>query len=134
MPESSLAKKLQIKSNYKVAIINPPAGYVGELGRLPAGAHMVDDLDSEVDFVQLFVKDSEELEAFAPAAMQALRSGGLLWICYPKGSSKVITDLNRDTLWAAMGKYKMTGVSMVSVDDVWSAMRFRPSDEVKHKS
>ncbi len=133
MAESALAKKLLIKAKYKVAVINPPQGYIEDLGALPAGARMVDDLDSEVDFVQLFVKDSQELEAFAPTAIRAVRTGGLLWICYPKGSSKVITDLNRDILWAAMGKYKLAGVSLVSIDETWSAMRFRPADEVRSK-
>ncbi len=134
MPESPLIKKLLIKPKYKVVILNPPAGYFRELGTLPEGARMVDKLDEEVDFVQLFVKDSEELGVFAPPALQALKPGGLLWICYPKGSSKVITDLNRDILWAAMGKYGLTGVSLVSLDGTWSAMRFRPAEEVKRKS
>jgi len=59
-----------------------------------------------------------------------LKKDGLFWICYPKGSSKIKTDLNRDILWAAMGKFGLAGVSLISIDNVWSAMRFRPTDKV----
>jgi hypothetical protein len=58
---------------------------------------------------------------------RSLKSDGLLWICYPKGSSKMKTDLNRDILWGQMEKFGLAGVSLVSVDEVWSDMRFRPS-------
>jgi hypothetical protein len=35
-------------------------------------------------------------------------------------------DLNRDTLWPVLGEYGMRPVSQVAVDEVWSALRFRP--------
>ncbi len=64
-------------------------------------------------------------------SMPTLKPDGLLWICYPKGGSRVKTDLNRDILWEEMKKYKLAGVAMVSVDNVWSAMRFRPAENVR---
>lgn len=134
MPESALARKLQIKPGHKIAIVNAPEGYREGLGQLPSGASIVDSLDSQVDLVQLFVKDSKELEALVQVAVQGVRQRGLLWICYPKGGSKVATDLNRDILWADMGKRGLAGVSMVSIDNIWSAMRFRPSGEVKSRA
>jgi hypothetical protein len=35
-------------------------------------------------------------------------------------------DLTRDTLWPVLGEYGMRPVSQVAVDEVWSALRFRP--------
>ena len=49
---------------------------------------------------------------------------------YPKGGAKAGTDLNRDVLWQLVGPRGWTGVSLVAIDDTWSAMRFRPSDKV----
>ena len=49
---------------------------------------------------------------------------------------KAGTDLNRDILWNAVktspgGRLQgLTGVTLVSLDDIWSAMRFRPSERV----
>jgi hypothetical protein len=80
--------------------------------------------------VQLFVRDRAELERHVEAAIAAVEPGGRLWICYPKGSARVPTDLNRDRLWTAVEPYGVVGVSLVSIDDAWSAMRFRPPAEV----
>ena len=58
---------------------------------------------------------------------------GLLWLSYPEKSSKVKTDLTRDVLWALVEPAGWRPVTQVSIDEVWSAMRFRPVDLVKKK-
>lgn len=50
----------------------------------------------------------------------------LAWIAYPK-AGQLGTDLNRDILWQHLLPRGITGVRQISIDDVWSAMRFRPS-------
>lgn len=62
--------------------------------------------------------------------MRYLKPDGMFWISYPKQTSKVKTDLNRDILWKLMEKHGLAGVAMISIDNVWSAMRFRPADKV----
>jgi hypothetical protein len=86
--------------------------------------------DQSLDFVQVFVRDSAELERLAPSAIAALKPDGLLWVCYPKGGSKAGTDLNRDVLWKLMEDRGFAGVTLVAIDSEWSAMRFRPPDRV----
>jgi hypothetical protein len=80
--------------------------------------------------VQLFVHTLANLQERLPLAAQAVKHDALLWIAYPKGSAKTGTDLNRDRLWAAVSEHHLTGVTLVSLDEVWSAMRFRPSERV----
>lgn len=130
MADSSLVKKLQIKPAYRLAIINPPPGYLEKLGPLPEGAVLADHRKGAFDFVQLFVKNLAELNRFAPGAIRAVKSEGLLWISYPKRSSKFETDLSRDRVWEVMAKSDLKGVALVSIDPVWSAMRFRPADRI----
>jgi hypothetical protein len=124
----SLIKKLQIKSGYKMTIINPPVGYLQQLKELPEGAEIVQNLGKDLDFVQLFVKDKAELEKLSQTAFDAIKYDGIFWICYPKGTSKVDTDLNRDILWEIIKVKGLNAVSMIAVDETWSAMRFRPAD------
>ena len=45
-------------------------------------------------------------------------------------SSKVWTDLTRDILWELMKATGLRPVSQISVDAIWSAMRFRPEEQV----
>ena len=123
-----LARKLLIKEGSRVALVNPPSGYAERLLPLPEGAALV-DLQSGLDVVQVFARDKASLEQAAPA-LRSVRDGGLLWVCYPKGGRKAGTDLNRDLLWEELGRVGLTGVTLVSVDDTWSAMRFRPAAEV----
>jgi len=130
VPSSSLARKLRIKPGHRLAVVNAPEGYRGRLDPLPDGARIVEALEPGLDFVQLYVRGSDELARLGPAAFAAVKLDGLLWVCYPKGGARAGTDLNRDVLWAKMGEHGLTGVSLVAVDDTWSAMRFRPSGKV----
>jgi hypothetical protein len=104
--------------------LNAPPGY---LERLDASLSTCPR--PGLDFVQLFVRDRAELERWAPDAVKSVKPDGLLWICYLKGGKKAGTDLNRDLLWQVMQPLAMSGVSLVAIDDEWSAMRFRPSDK-----
>ena len=131
MTVSPLARKLLIKPGHRVAVMNAPVGRVDKLLPLPEGAELVDPLAEAIDVVQLFVRDSSELERVGPAAVKAMKPDGLLWVCYPKGGKRAGTDLHRDILWDLMGKQSsLVGVSLVAVDETWSAMRFRPADKV----
>jgi hypothetical protein len=131
MPPSALARKLLIRPAHRVALMNVPPGYADRLQPLPDGAELVDAPRAGADVVQVFVHDSAELERLAPGAIKALKPDGLLWVCYLKGGRKAGTDLNRDVLWELMGKRtNLVGVSLVAVDDTWSAMRFRRPEKV----
>jgi hypothetical protein len=129
MGEAALIKKLGIKPGQRAAVLNPPDGYADRIGP-PEGVAVTTDLDGAFDFVQVFAKDRAALDRHVEAAHAALKPGGLFWVSYPKGSSKVPTDLNRDVFWEALQHLGVRPVTQVSVDDVWSALRFRPVAEV----
>lgn len=127
---SPLARKLLIKPGQRGALLNAPSGYERVLEPLPEGVRLEPWLGSDLDFVLAFAHNSGEVEEYAPQAIKALKPDGLLWIAYPKGGKKAGTDLNRDILWDLMNRYGWPGVSLVSIDDKWSAFRFRPSEDV----
>jgi hypothetical protein len=129
MGDAALIKKLGIKPGQRAAVVNPPDGYADRIGP-PQGVEVTTELDGTFDFVQVFAKDRATLDRHLEAAHAALKPGGLFWISYPKGSSKVSTDLNRDVFLEALTHLGVRPVTQVSVDDVWSALRFRPFAEV----
>jgi hypothetical protein len=65
--------------------------------------------------------------------MDQMDPDGLLWVAYPKGGAKIKTDVNRDRLWDALTGTGWRPVRQVALDDVWSAMRFRPADRVSSR-
>ncbi len=58
------------------------------------------------------------------------KADGLVWIAYPKGTSKVKADVNRDSLWEAVKATGWRPVRLIALDEVWSVMRFRPEEKV----
>ncbi len=127
---SDLVRKLLIKAGYRVGLVNPPAGYLDRLHPLPDGASVVRSTGATVDVLQVFVRDAADLRKLDPKVFQRVKPDGVLWVCYPKGGTKAGTDLNRDVLWKAMEKNRLVGVTLVAIDDTWSAMRFRSPDRV----
>ncbi len=130
MSSSSSVKKLGIRTGQRLLILNAPAGYVERLEDLPEGVEVSYQRGGEHDFVHLFVKDSSELRQLGPVALAAVSYDGLLWLSYPKKSSKVDTDLSREVMWQLMEGTGWRPVSQISIDEVWSALRFRPSEKV----
>lgn len=130
MTISALAKKLRLQSAQRALILNAPQGYLELLGEVPEGVKIEQELSGEFDFAHLFVKDKDELDRFIDQVLQAIEYDAILWVSYPKGSSGVKTDLNRDKLWKELAEKGIRPVTQVSIDKVWSAMRFRPPTEV----
>lgn len=130
MTLSSLAKKLRLQDATRAVILGAPDGYMALLGETPGGLAIDLVLDGIYDFAQLFAKDRAQLDESIAGVLAAIENDAVLWICYPKGSSGVKSDLNRDKLWKALEGKGIRPVSQVSIDKTWSAMRFRPHDKV----
>jgi hypothetical protein len=127
---TSLAVKLQIKPGQRLAVLNAPAGRLALLaGELP-GIAVTEGVAGRVDSVLLFVHSLGETARLLGSAIEAVPPGRPLWIAYPKGSSGVRTDVNRDRLWEAVQPTGWRPARQVALDEVWSAMRFRPADRV----
>jgi len=137
---TTLTEKLQLKIGMKLAVLNAPAGYTERLAQTLKGIEITTQAGSGrqavplgTPAVMLFVTTLADAEKLAPEAVQAVKEDGLVWIAYPKGGSGVKTDVNRDKLWPVLGAQGWRPVRMVAIDEVWSAMRFRPEAQVKSK-
>ena len=93
------------------------------------------DLRYPYDFMIIFVRKATEVEEITPVALHNLAVDGILWFCYPKKTSKKFTsDINRDHGWKALNDLDFFGIRMVSIDEDWSAMRFRNIKYIKSTS
>ena len=135
MPTKTLAEKLKMKPGMQVLILNAPDGFIEQLGPLPDKVEVVNEADGDFeaesfDMVHLFAKSISELERLAQKAISAVKYDKLLWISYPKISGKIDTNINRDKGWDVVTNAGLKGVAQVSIDDTWSALRFRPQEQV----
>jgi hypothetical protein len=124
--ENILNKKLHIKPGYVLSVINAPEDYLSTLSPLPEKAAVFTKIIRNCDFIQYFVSSKKELEKALPLCIKAIKEGGSIWLTYPKQSSKLKTDLNRNVIFPIVKMRDFTGVAVVSVDDTWSALRIKP--------
>lgn len=123
MPQS-FAQKLNLKPGQALALVNPPDGMTGALAAQLPENPLFSGAVSQAEAVLVFL--TQQAEAGSLAGIYAsLKTGGLAWAAYPKGGSKVPTDLNRDILWKLIEPLGWRPVRMVALDETWSAMRFR---------
>ena len=123
MPESPLAKKMKLKSDLKAAVINAPENYVDMLRHNTA---LSPTLNGKFDWIQIFVRNKAELDMLAPKAVRALKPESMLWISFPKGASKIQTDLTRDKGWDILRNLDLKWINLISVNEMWSAFSLRP--------
>jgi hypothetical protein len=128
---ATLVQKLQLKASMSLVVLNAPAGYMEHLAQELPGNEVTLYAGGDAQAVLAFVNTLAEAEKLALQAAQAVGPDGLLWIAYPKGSSGVQTDVNRDKLWPVLETQGWRSVRLVALDEVWSAMRFRPEASVK---
>jgi hypothetical protein len=126
MTENALAKKMKLKPGQHAALIHAPEGYVDSLRPLPEHVDLAEQLAGVFDWLQLFVRNKAELDELLPEVIQALKPESLLWITFPKGTSKIQTDLTRDVGWDAVQAADLKWINLISVNDTWSAFSLRP--------
>jgi hypothetical protein len=132
-----LLSKLNYKGQLRIAVINAEQSFYKAVADELKGVITDDDIDQRCpyDFMIIFVKSASEVEILAPVALHNLTADGILWFCYPKKSSvKKSSGLERDKGWKALNDAGFYGIRMVSVDENWSAMRFRNIRFIKSKS
>ena len=125
MTENPLIKKLRIKPGYKIAILNSPAGYLNSLSGILEDVEVDQELEREYDLIHAFFSHMSTLESQIEDLKSALAENGILWISYPKQSAKQETDLNRDILRESLLTRGLKAVSQISIDNTWSALRFK---------
>ena len=121
---TSLAQKLQLKDGHGLMLVNPPEGIENFLASEGVGINRTSDA------VLTFTNSLAEVERVVPPTFQSVLADALVWVAYPKGSSGVKTDLNRDKLWDALKTTGWRPVRQIAIDKVWSALRFRPAEKV----
>jgi hypothetical protein len=114
--KADLVKKLNLKPGMKTRVVGKPAEV--DLAGVAGGS-------AKAEAVIVFVKTLAEVASRAGPAVDAAKEDRIAWLAYPK-AGKLDTDLNRDILWRHMLGKGIQGVRQVALDEVWSAMRFRP--------
>ncbi len=130
MAISPVAKKL---SGMHADVLGAPSGYLVSLAHMPEGVVVSEALGGSHQFVRFFATSKADIKRSAPILLKHAAPGALVWITYPKKTSGVASDLSREEIWDAMAGTGWRPVTQIAIDAVWSALRFRPAQEVKSR-
>ncbi len=130
---SPVAKKLGIKAGMHALVLGTPSGYMKLLMPLPEGVIVSNRVNGSYEFVQFFATRKADIKKSAPILLKHAAPGALVWITYPKKTSGVESDLSREEVWDAMEGTGWRPVTQIAIDEVWSALRFRPAEDVKSR-
>ena len=119
-----LNKKLGITDGLVMYVFESPAEYFNWLSPLPSDLIIKERLAGEVDFIHLFVKESKVFQKEFVKSKKHLRKNGMLWISWPKKSSKVSTDLDENGIREFGLREGLVDVKVCAVDEVWSGLKF----------
>lgn len=131
---TSIADKLKIKAKNTLLTLNAPTDFKKGLVGLPAGVKIT-DTGKEYDQVHWFVMGKAQLEKEMSKVMKLVKPDVIVWVYYPKGTSKIQTDLTRDKGWDCLlaESDKLTWISLISFDDTWSVFGFRAKTDTDRK-
>jgi hypothetical protein len=116
-----LARKLRLKTDSYVWAINAPAHLPRLLPGIGIQAHAPGQ--KPAGQMMLFVYNSTELNQHLPLLLDYTGPSTLLWICYPKKSGHIPSDLIRMNTWQTLFDAGFRGQTSVAVDEDWSALR-----------
>ncbi|HMQ47954.1 MAG TPA: hypothetical protein PKA00_11220 [Saprospiraceae bacterium] len=127
-------KKLNYKDQPSILVLQAPESFQTNMEAMKTFTQPLLETDAleAIEFAIAFVTRQEEINELVPRLVPRLKGDAVLWLCYPKSTSKKYTcNFNRDTGWAILGAHGMEPVRQVAIDEDWSALRFRRVEYIK---
>lgn len=133
----NLLDKLNYKGQKRISVINAEENFIKSISSDLKDVIIDNKIDPRYpyEFIIIFVKSISDVEQVAPMTLHNLIADGILWFCYPKKTSKKYSsELSRDFGWKVLNESGLFGIRLVSLDEDWSAFRFRNKKYIKSSS
>lgn len=135
MSQQSLFEKLQLKDEKNLLIQGIPSAIEKQFSKLTFSKNVTPLLKvKKIDFALVFALSQNQLCNILKELFSALHDESKLWIAYPKATSKIVSDLNRDCSWQILSDNNYEAVRQIAIDHVWTAMRFKKVDTIPNRS
>jgi hypothetical protein len=126
MSHPSLFEKLQITNEKNFLIQGLPSSIEKQFIKLSYSKNVTPLLKiKKIDFALVFAVNGNQLGGILKEVLPSLREDGKLWVAYPKTTSKIVSDLNRDSSWCSLTSSCFESVCEITLDHVWSALKFK---------
>ena len=119
----SLIQKLGLKDGAKAIVVMPPANYAKLTSGAAIGQRTAAPAAGEFDFLHIFVRDEASLAIQLHKLEPRLADGGMLWVSWPKKTSKMFVDLTEDGIRKHCLPMDLVDVKVCAVDEDWSGLK-----------
>jgi len=120
-----LAKKLGLKKDDHVLLYNIPEHYFKLFTDLPSLLNILNSIEEDTaDLVHLFFTSHSEMKSNLSRFILAMKKKGVLWVRWPKRSSAIVTDLNRDLIREYVLGNGLVDIKVAAIDNDWSGLKF----------
>lgn len=130
----AIFKKLRLKDEKEVYILNAPDSFEENIKSIADNFIINREIKeaSKINFALAFVTEKEEVDELAKQIIPKMEGDAKIWMCYPKKTSKKYkTEINRDHGWIAFAEESLFVVGIASIDQDWSALRYRAKTFIK---
>ena len=118
-----LPRKLGIKPEHRLALVEAPEGFDATLGELPEAVEVRRSARGRADVLVYFTKSRAAFARRLPALARAVFPDGGLWIAWPKRASKVPTDMTEDVVREVALPLGLVDNKVCAIDETWSGLR-----------
>ena len=127
----TLFEKLLIQDERNLLIQGLPSSIEKQFTKLSFSKNVTPLLKSrKIDFALVFAVSENQLTGILREVLPALKSEAKLWIAYPKTTSKIATNLNRNCSWECITGAGYEDFDKVELDNVWIASRFKKAQSL----
>jgi len=112
-----LPKKLGIKAESRVLLLNAPPGFELE------GVKVARRATGIADVILSFHTERRELEKRLPVLRERIEQNGRLWIAWPKKSSRLPTDITENVVREIALANALVDNKVAAVTDIWSGLQ-----------
>jgi Bacteriocin-protection, YdeI or OmpD-Associated len=131
----NLLEKLQLSEEKNLLIQGLPSSIEKQFVKLAFAKNVTPLLKSrKIDFALVFAVSHYQLRSILGEVIPALHEKAKFWIAYPKLTSKIVTDLNRECSWDCIRTVGFDSVNEITLDHVWTAVRFQKTAPMKSLS
>ena len=117
----ALLEKMKLNKGVPIAVLGAPAGFVVPELLHATGQPYDEAICNKYKWIAICLLHSAEVGIEVSRALDALAVDGMMWICYPKKSGKIKTDLSRDHGWDSISHLGLRHLNLISIDDDWTA-------------
>ena len=120
--KTPLFKKIGYIDGFKAKVINEPSNYLSLLEGIPQIEFNNKDR-GDYDLIHLLTTNFKDLKTNLKELKKEIKKNGMIWISWPKRSSKIASDLDENKIRNLALEEGLVDVKVCAIDDNWSGLK-----------